>query len=206
MTKEVQLALPETQRREALTEADIFKAADQLVQHGHKVTLETLRDALGGGSFSTISPALKAWRANQQQRQELSDIALPDALSQMHQQAIAEAWQLAQKLASDRLAAERAQLDELRENLENEAEEQRRAVEILEIELDDAQKNLASTTDQLTKSTAENHKIAAELSTAQAKISELTDREAAAVEREKEAIKQAAKLEGQLEILQKQAK
>lgn len=206
MTKEVQLALPETQRREALTEADIFKAADQLVQHGHKVTLETLRDALGGGSFSTISPALKAWRTTQQQRQELSDVAMPDDLTTLHQQAIAQAWQLAQKLASDRLTAERAQLDELRERLENEAEEQRRAVEILEVELDDAQKNLASTTDQLTKITAENQKNLAEIAAAKTQITELAERETAAVEREKEAIKLAAKLEGQLEILQKQAK
>lgn len=41
---------------------DIEAAADHLKASGQKVTLKAVRDALGGGSYSTINPVLQVWR------------------------------------------------------------------------------------------------------------------------------------------------
>lgn len=40
----------------------IRAAAERLKAAGQKVTLKAVREALGGGSFATIQPVLKAWR------------------------------------------------------------------------------------------------------------------------------------------------
>jgi hypothetical protein len=40
----------------------IFALCDELNATGIKPTLEKVRDALGGGSFSSINPILKEWK------------------------------------------------------------------------------------------------------------------------------------------------
>ena len=48
----------------AITKQDILAAADALDAEGAKPTLAAVRKKLGGGSFSTISEAMKEWKAN----------------------------------------------------------------------------------------------------------------------------------------------
>lgn len=47
------------------TSRSIRAAADRLKAAGKKPTLKAVREALGGGSYATIQPALKAWRDDQ---------------------------------------------------------------------------------------------------------------------------------------------
>ena len=50
----------------AISIDDVFSAADRLSESGQQPTLAAVRSALGGGSFTTISEAMKSWRAMQQ--------------------------------------------------------------------------------------------------------------------------------------------
>jgi hypothetical protein len=45
----------------AITKQDIFDAADAIQASGIKPTMAAVRERLGGGSLSTISPALREW-------------------------------------------------------------------------------------------------------------------------------------------------
>ena len=49
----------------AITTADIHAAADRIAEAGQQPTLAAVRSALGGGSFTTISEAMKGWKAAQ---------------------------------------------------------------------------------------------------------------------------------------------
>ena len=49
----------------AITTADIHAAADRIAGAGQQPTLAAVRSALGGGSFTTISEAMKSWKAAQ---------------------------------------------------------------------------------------------------------------------------------------------
>ena len=63
----------------ALTTEKIYAAADQLHADGVVPTQTKLREALGGGSFSTIGEALKSWKQAQQENEQLKRSDMPGA-------------------------------------------------------------------------------------------------------------------------------
>jgi chromosome segregation ATPase len=89
----------------------IFALCDELNATGIKPTLEKVRDALGGGSFSSINPILKEWKEEQIRGGSRVAIELPaEAL-----EAINQATQLIWKIATDKNA-------ELANSMKNEFE------------------------------------------------------------------------------------
>lgn len=89
----------------------IFAVCDELNATGIKPTLEKVRDALGGGSFSSINPILKEWKEEQIRGGSRVAIELPaEAL-----EAINQATQLIWKIATDKNA-------ELANSMKNEFE------------------------------------------------------------------------------------
>jgi len=55
--------------RKALhTQEEVFQAADALAANGKEVTPTTLRDALGGGSLTTIYKHIDAWQEHERLR------------------------------------------------------------------------------------------------------------------------------------------
>ena len=111
--------------------ARIVAAAEAVAARGENPTLTAVRTELGGGSYSTISPVLRAWKATQARDDEPVREPLPERI---HEAAIAgagETWRTALELASERLAAERAALDATR------------------VELDDAVTEATATADEL---------------------------------------------------------
>ena len=89
----------------------IFALCDELNATGIKPTLEKVRDALGGGSFSSINPILKEWKEQQIRGGSRVAIELPaEAL-----EAINQATQLIWKIATDKNA-------ELANSMKNEFE------------------------------------------------------------------------------------
>ena len=75
----------------------IFAICEELQKNGVKPTLEKVREALGGGSFSTINPILKEWK-EQQATSEQPTLELPPEAMQAVSQAAALIW----KIASDK--------------------------------------------------------------------------------------------------------
>ena len=147
--------------------ARIVAAAEAVVARGENPTLTAVRTELGGGSYSTISPVLRAWKAQARDDEPVRE-PLPDRI---HEAAIAgagETWRAALELASERLAAERAALDATR------------------VELDDAMTEATATADELA-SQLEQMQSAAQAAAETAARTEAELREALNAERSRAA-------------------
>lgn len=117
-----------------ITDQDVFHAADALVANCQRPTQTSIREFLGGGSFATIGPALKRWRAAQAEQHELAGVELPGELAEALQQLGARVWGAAIEVAESRLTGEREALAAARDEIEAEVQEHREAVQQLEAE------------------------------------------------------------------------
>lgn len=66
--------------RPGVTYTEVATAADRLVSEGQSPTIDRIREAVGGGSKSTLAPLLKRWRATQEGDGEGRAVGLPTAL------------------------------------------------------------------------------------------------------------------------------
>jgi len=119
-----------------ITKQQILQAADAIDAAGKNPTLVTVRDALGGGSFSTISPVLKEWRANGAAKNTPIQVAAPQTITDLLSGLGTEVWSAALELANGRLSAEREALEEVRRQLEAEKAEAAELADHLSIELE----------------------------------------------------------------------
>ena len=134
----------------ALTIEKIHAAADQIAAQGERPTLNRVRAALGGGSFSTISEAMQEWREQQSEEHALAEVQVPEAVAERVQQLQAAAWQAAMEEAERRLVAEREALHEAQEQAAGEVAEAREAVQTLETEAEELGQALTTLQNQLT--------------------------------------------------------
>lgn len=76
----------------------VFDVAEQLTAKGEKVTNRAVWSAIGGGSMTTISNALRRWRENQELKVSLSieRSPLPTAMLDVLHHAAAQLWEAAQ--------------------------------------------------------------------------------------------------------------
>ncbi len=76
----------------------VFEIAEQLTAKGEKVTNRAVWSAIGGGSMTTISNALRRWRENQelQVNQSIERTPLPAAMVEVLHHAAAQLWDAAQ--------------------------------------------------------------------------------------------------------------
>jgi len=107
----------------AITKEQIFAAADQLDSIGQSPTLNNIRKALGGGSFTTISDAMSEWKGRKQAKESPLREPAPQALAERITELGMDIWAVALDLANGRLAAEREALDVVRGQLETEKQE-----------------------------------------------------------------------------------
>ena len=171
------------------TKEEIWTAATALAEAGERPTLLAVRRAVGGGSYTTISEAMAEWRARQTQPAPSREPAPESVVSQASDLAAA-IWAQASALAQERLQVERAALDGVRVEMEQERGE---AVELAD--------TLAGELDQ----------VRAELEAAVVESAEMgvvIDRQAQEIERLRqevlEAREAAAKAQGEVEALERQ--
>lgn len=193
----------------ALTTADIHAAADRLQAEGQTPTLAAVRSALGGGSFTTISEAMKPWKAAQQAAAAPVREAAPEAVGEKAAQLAADVWAIAQAMATERLERERKALDATRQELEQQQREAAELADQLAAELDVARAQIEQQTQALRQAEAQ----AAQLAVAQGALAEVqkrADNLGTLLEQEREALKderikrelaqqEAARLAGRLE-------
>lgn len=101
-------------------------------------TLAEVRKALGGGSFTTISEAMKSWRQDKQQERKLQQVDLPSNINDRLKSLRAEMWQSALSIANERLVSEHKALAAAQDKSQaenNEAKEAVRRLEASQIEL-----------------------------------------------------------------------
>ncbi len=118
----------------ALTIQRIHSTADQLLEQGIKPTLAEVRKALGGGSFTTISEAMKSWRQDNQEEEQLRQVELPSGITERLQTLGADVWQTAVDIANDRLVKDREALESIKTKSRAETDEAQEAVKTLESE------------------------------------------------------------------------
>lgn len=135
----------------ALTTEDIHAAADQLHANGITPTQTKVREALGGGSFSTIGEALKTWKQELQEHEQLRKTDMPDVVKDNGLLYIAQIWQTANQKANDDLSATReayakknadnqAAVDDFKEALLTLEGEEAKTKEALNLSIEKAQK------------------------------------------------------------------
>ncbi len=137
--------------RNGVTYFDVDKAASRLVAKGCNPTVDTVREALGTGSKSTIAPLLKRWKSDNERVTTEAEHGLPTDLLE------------AVKLVHERIQAsaqrsmEQAQLshDAVQQKLSN-------AVQALQAELGQVRQNYQSATHALAEAQQRFQQLASE--------------------------------------------
>lgn len=179
----------------AITREQILETASKLAEQGIKPTQTNVREALGGGSFTTIAEALREWRADQDQTAQLQQVVIPSDITDRTQVLIAQVWETAQTLANDRLVKEREALEHKEALINAEIDESNKVIETLENEQAELTAQLDTLTNdnsllngknnelesfnnslntQLTTEKARSHQLQARLDEQIAKIEHLT--------------------------------
>lgn len=121
----------------ATSKADVFNACNELYAKAEKVTLDAVR-AITGGSFSTISPLVKEWKAEQlgvnaSLESSVARTDVPEKLTEL----LNTLWSAAMATASQKLETERQLLNDYKTELENERSDVMFAADRVSAELDD---------------------------------------------------------------------
>ena len=155
-----------------VTDETVFEIADQLTTNGEKVTNRAVWSAIGGGSMTTISQALRRWKERQvlQITQPIERTPLPASLVDVLHNAATQLWdaalaetkseleQLAQA-TNARIAEAQSERDDTLAELQTTAEE----LEQVKAERDAAQAEIDSKAQQLTTRTTELATLQTEL-------------------------------------------
>ena len=199
----------------AIAESDVHAAADLILASGQQQpTLAAVRAALGGGSFTTISEAMKSWKAARQAAATPMREVAPAAVTERLEALAGDIWGIALGMANDRLEKERETLDAARQEIEAQRREAAELADQVSADLEAARIQIAQQAQALKQAEAQ----AAQLAAAQAVLAEVQKRAdsfAAMLEAEREATKhaqakaetaiaEAANLAGKLEALSKQ--
>lgn len=181
----------------AINTADVHTAADTLTAQGKRPTLAAIRAALGGGSFSTISEALKSWNAPAAQSPQTP--AIPEAITDGAARMATALWAQAAEQAQQGVRDAQDELEQQRAALEAQRQEAVEAADALAAQL-------AETRQKLATAYKEMEALRTELATTRERLASATERtqqaEAQAVgakEAETVARVEAARLAGHLE-------
>ena len=113
---------------------NIIAAAEKLEAQGVNPTQVTVREALGGGSFATIGPILKAWKESKKEDFALTEIQVPESIIDRLEQLQGAVWQAAVDEAERRLSTEREALKVVQEQAAADVAEQLESVALFEAE------------------------------------------------------------------------
>lgn len=121
----------------AISKTDVFDACNMIYSAGQNVTLDAVR-AITGGSFSTISPLVKEWKAEQSgvNASLESGIARTDVPAKLTE-LLNTLWTSAMEAASEKMETERQLLNDYKTELENERHDLIYASDRIGCELDD---------------------------------------------------------------------
>lgn len=193
-----------------ITEDKIIEAAEALAAAGKNPTQVTVREALGGGSFATIGPALKRWKDGLKEDHALAEIRVPEAVTERLVQLQGAVWQVAVDEAERRLIAEREALKVAQDAAAAEVTEQLEIVAMLEAEATEQAQRISTLEENENGLSVHIHNLSTELATAKqehkAAAAAALDEIAAAAIRTDAAIGRAVRAEKQFDTEQKEAR
>lgn len=195
----------------AISIEDVYSVADRLAESGQQPTLAAVRSALGGGSFTTISEAMKSWRSRQQAAATPIREAAPVAVMERLNQLGADVWAMAISMANDRLAKEREAFEDSKAGVERAHKEAAELADQMAAGLESTRKQLEQQGALLSAAQEATQTSQAALAEAQRRsdsLAELLERERTLSKemqaKAEKAIADAARLAGKLEVLQAQ--
>lgn len=118
--------------RTGITEQQVFEAAEALLQEGQGVTVSSVRERLGSGSYTTINAHLGKWREANDNRRPADIPEIPPSVDN----ALRHVWALAWKEAQERIKTEREGLDAARREMEREKKDLEGEIVRLEAQID----------------------------------------------------------------------
>ena len=124
----------------AITKQQVWQAADRLREAGQRPTLDAVREQIGG-SYSTLTPLLRRWRERQEARRAAA-AAPPAALSERVTATGQALWETALRMATERLAGERADMERQHARWETEKTEALALADSLAAQLEAARREL----------------------------------------------------------------
>ena len=156
------------------TAAEVFAAAERLAAKGEEVTPTALREALGGGSFSTLIRHITAWKQARQVAPAQVILDMPESV----RAAFAQCWQTAAAEAGKEIAAIREKADAETRAMTRQLNDAIAAIEQLETQADAEatrhEEQLASVTQKLDVALERERATIAEAATAKAAAERLT--------------------------------
>lgn len=191
-------------RNAYFTEQQVFEAADTLAAQGKEVTSTNLRNAMGGGSLTTIYKHLHQWRET---RPALVQTVVPMDLPEPVQVAFVAAWKVAASEAAREVSAVR---DKAAEDVKLATKQFQEALEQITrleseseadgLEIEALKERNAQLEASVQKAETEKAALAAKAEQLELQLANLSKVEAA----KESAVKEAAQLSGQMELLHKQ--
>lgn len=136
-------------RNTTITREAVFEAADNLLASGETPTQIKVRDALGGGSFSTIGPLVREWELSRAEQSEARETAVPDAVQAVLSEVAGRLWKVASAEAALGVEAARREVEDMRRDAAAEAARASDAIQIVEGERDAAQVQVGALTTDL---------------------------------------------------------
>jgi hypothetical protein len=176
--------------RQGISEQQVIEAAEQLLQMGQAVTVSSVREVIGSGSFSTINAWLAKWKETGDRSKPADVPEMPETVARGVRHLWASAWNEAQ----GGIKAEREALEAARRDMER--EQRAMAAEIARLESENAAQ--AEDFDRVTAALAEKTLALAEADKA---ASALRIENARLDERAKAAETRAEELRQELERL-----
>lgn len=143
----------------AITKQEIWNVADQLDEKGVKPTLAAIRQAVGSGSYTTISEAMKEWREKHATESAPIVDPMPEPVKQALLDAGARLWEQTLTHADARWQVEREERDSRISALEQQLAESGELADTLAEEAEQAEK-LKAHVDELTQ---QNERLSAQV-------------------------------------------
>ena len=125
----------------ALTKDDIWAVADVLDAEGKAPTLAAVRKALGSGSFTTISEAMREWHQRQKEKADKSQEAgpVPPDLDETVRRFAQEVWAKATEIAKEEVLRLTSDYTEAKKEWDREKQELEAVAEDLSAALEECQ-------------------------------------------------------------------
>lgn len=140
------------QKKNSSLEKQVRDAIRKLIDDGKQITNQTVRDAIGGGSFRDIGPVIKIVKAEIEAKEEAARSAPP--MPEDFSDAANAMWDLSWRLADDFAASERRGHAVEVDRLKAEADEAMSNCALVESERDEADKRAQVTAKLLAEAEA----------------------------------------------------
>lgn len=120
--------------RQGITREQVFEAATALQEEGISPTVQSVRERIGSGSYSTINAHLSEWRQEHAGQIPANIPDMPDRV----RDAFNQVWAAAAKAAQEGVETQRQALEAMRREMEKEKADMAAEIARLEKEVEEA--------------------------------------------------------------------